>query len=328
MAVSERLPRYRGWTWAGWTNRLAEVAANLDYGLVLPMLGHLPQGLAYWLSDRRGDVRYCLEGPAREIALASCASILPGLKPPEIRRLIRHHYRTQAGDEVESYWYDRPLGFWEPRIRIRGLRRLRESLARGQGGLLYTAHLGSATLLVAHLGKIGLPVGLVARRLQSVPGKPAAWYRQGSHRVKHLQRIISPGLLYAGENGYFRMRRLLRAGVLMVVAVDVPPPPRRRASVTLFGHRGLLDRGLAKLYLDSRAPSFFFSGHPDQRRIHDFHIEDITETLKGENSEERVAQKLASCLEAAVLRHPQDWSQWEALQHLLSPQNGSDQGNG
>ena len=321
MSFPEALPGRWIWTQAGGSHRLAKAAGNLDYGVILPLLGRLPLPLAYWLSDRRGDVLYCLRGQSKRASLSNCASVLPDRTLPEIRTLVRRHYRTRAGDEVESYWYDRPLAFWEPRMRIQGLERLREGLAGGDGGLLYTAHLGSATLLVTHLGKMGLPVCLVSRRVESVPGKPFAWYRQGSHRVEQIQRAIGQGLLYAGGNGYFRMRRLLRAGMLLVVAVDVPPATRRPAPVTLFGRRALLERGLAKLYLDTRTPSFFFSSHPTEQRIHVFQIEEITESLERAKSETGVVQELASRLERAVLRNPQDWSQWEALQHFLDPEN-------
>ena len=75
MSLSEKLPGRRGRTQTGWSRLLATVAGNLDNGLVLPMLGHLPQSLAYWLSDRRGDVLYCLHGPSRKMSLANCAPL-------------------------------------------------------------------------------------------------------------------------------------------------------------------------------------------------------------------------------------------------------------
>ena len=105
---------------------------EVDYGLVLPALARMPTGLAYRMADLRGEATFLLRRQACRAAQRNLQATFPELDPAQARRTIRRQCRVLSRDEMESYWFNRPLSFFEPRIRIRGLEELRTGVESGR----------------------------------------------------------------------------------------------------------------------------------------------------------------------------------------------------
>ena len=295
---------------------------EIDYGLVLPAMARLPAALAYRAADWRGDLTWLLRRDARRHAVRNLQATFPQQSPDEARRTVRQQYRTLAHDEMESYWFGRPLSFFEPRIRITGLDDLKASLESGQGVLLYTAHLGSTGFCLTVLGKMGFPINLVFRSLDEVPGMPRSWYRYGKARIRRLEAAVRRPVIQSGRTLYFSMRRKLRQGEIVLMGLDVVPGyVKKTVTVDFLGKPCAFPEGLARLCLDTGARPVLWSIHQDSRRMHHAELQDISSRLKGLDDKQQVTQVLVHGIEQRIRRHPEDWLLWDSLTHFQSAAN-------
>ena len=286
---------------------------NLDYGLLLPSIARMPVPLARWLADRRGDLHFFLD-PSGRHAVRNLTWIFEHLDQRQIRFTARQCFRTQSNDEMESYWFDRPMEDLLSQTSISGLDTLNAALGSGDGVLLYTGHMGSTGLFITLLGKMGIPVNLVFRNLEDVPSKPAAWYRYGKNRIRSLEKSSQRPVLYTGKRNYFQMRQKLREGEALILGIDAIPFARRRSvPVQFFARQASFPEGPARLYLDSRARVLFWSARPGKERRHHIEITDITNRLMPLHEVPAVVQILVDELEARIRKHPGSWLVWSSL---------------
>ncbi len=295
---------------------------EIDYGLLLPAMARLPAALAYRLADWRGDLTCLLRRDARRHAVLNLQATFPERSLAEARRSVRRQYRALSHDEMESYWFDRPLSFFEPRIRITGLDDLKAAVGSGRGVLLYTAHLGSTGFCLTVLGKMGFPINLVFRSLDEVPGMPRTWYRYGKARIRRLEEAVQRPVIYTGRTLYFSMRRKLRRGEIVLMGLDVVPGyVKKTVTVDFLGKPCAFPEGLARLYLDTKALPVLWSIHQDSRRTHHAELQDISSRLEGLDDKRQVTQLLVQGIEERIRRHPEDWLLWDSLSHF---QNAAD----
>ncbi len=299
--------------------KLARLAKNLDFALLLPGIARMPPMLAASLARCRGDLYYLLRSEARRAAIRNMAEVLPGLGEREVRRKVRRSFRALSRDELDSYWLDRPLSKLQRLVRISGLETLRKALAERRGVLFYTGHLGSTGLLITVLGKMGIPLNLVFRRVEDIPDMPAAWYRYGGMRVARLEAAAGRPILAAGRANYFAMRGRLREGEIVLMGIDVIPRfLKRTIPVRIFGRPARFPDGIARLYLDTGARVLFWSIHEIEGGRHCSEILDVTDRLEGLDNRQAITQELVRVLEERVRRHPEDWLEWEAFHEYLA----------
>jgi Kdo2-lipid IVA lauroyltransferase/acyltransferase len=298
--------------------KLATLARNFDFAVVLPAIARLPGSMALFLARRRGDLYYLLRSEARRAGIRNMARAFPGMGEREIRRKVRRSFWALSRDEFDSYWLDRPLSKLDGWVRLSGLETLRSALASGRGVLFYTGHLGSTGLLITVLGKREIPLNLVFRRVEDIPEMPGAWYRYGAMRVARLQTAAGRPVLAAGRGDYFAMRRRLREGEIVLMGIDVIPRfVNRTIPVRIFGLPARFPDGIARLYLDTGARVLFWSMHEVRGGRHEAEIFDVTSRVEGLTDRRAITQELVAVLEDRIRRHPEDWLEWEAFHEYL-----------
>ncbi len=298
-------------SWWPW-RLLVRLAGNLDYGCLLPLLGHLRLPTANRVADWRGDLRYFLRRRRREDALRNLRMLLPDGPLSRARRLARQQCRVWSRDELETYWFCR-TGPGSPRVRVSGLEAVREAVSSGRGALMVTGHLGCVGVFMHWLGQRGLGVNLVFLPPEDLRHMPVSWYRYARRRIGRIETAAGRPILYTRRNRYFRMRRQLRRGEALMIAVDVPQKRRKHTvEARLLGRCGRFPIGPARLWSDSGASLFFWTIHQEPDGCHQVRIQELTGQLTARHDLQATTQVLVGCLEQQIRRHPQDWLMWES----------------
>jgi lauroyl/myristoyl acyltransferase len=301
-----------------------KAAANLDYSIVLPLLGRLPVSTAYRLSDIRAAIRNRLRTVSRDRAIQNLALAFPDLEPRRLWEIGLDSLRIIARDELETYWYDSPLSFLESRVIEADLQVIRDAERRGRGVLLCTGHMGNHGLFLVLAGRTGHAMNLVFRSLGDFPQNPRGWLRFGNRRIAKLRQISDREILYAGRTSFFQLRRLLRENETVMLAIDVVPSlVNRVVDARFFGRACRFPQGIAKLYLDSRPSVIFWSVQRAEEDKYAFVLEDLTDSLESSETVEEVTQELVSCLERRIRLDPANWILWDALDQFFSGDIGS-----
>lgn len=291
--------------------------ANFDYGWILPAIARFPAPVAYRLSDLRAWVRFRSRTDTRLQALQNIAEAFPDFTPEEVQRTTLEGFRVQCRDEMESYWLDRPIEFLRSRVAEENLEVLEEARKRERGVLFYTVHLGNPGIFLALAGRLGYPMNLVLRPLEDFPMNPRAWLAFGNSRVERLERAVARKILPAGKVSYFTLRRLLREGETVVMAIDVVPSlVTRTTTVDFLGQASRFPLGPARLVLDTRPSVVLWSVHGASGNRYRFLLEDLTEAIDQLDSIADVTRVMVENLEARLRLQPGAWLQWDALHHF------------
>jgi lauroyl/myristoyl acyltransferase len=220
---------------------------------------------------------------------------------------------------MESYWFGRPREWLEALLEWNGLEELKEAQQDSRGILLFTGHVGSTGMFLTALGRNGMPVNLVFRSVEDIPGMPESWYRYGKKRIALLEKAVHRPVIWAGRSNYFSMRQKLREGETVLMGIDVVPFFVRKAvRVSFLGRTCFFPDGLARLYLDTGARLFIWFAHQNARRIHEMTIREVTAELEGLSDREPITQRLVTLLEDRIRKHPEDWLEWEALHQFFA----------
>lgn len=182
------------------------------------------------------------------------------------RRRTRHNLKLILGDRVQAHEHRRILNgvleqsscgfceiFWPNQrhgvamsdwVSLSGLHHLDAALARGQGALLVTAHLGSWSLLPRWLQEAGYDVASLLR----LPSNSAAHQRMGELLRDDLG-LTCYGTPLSRADLQATMRLLRRNGVLFIVA------DRRVGDIRLdfLGHPAWCATGTASFHLRTGA---------------------------------------------------------------------------
>lgn len=297
--------------------RIFNLTREIDYGFLLPAIQRLPRRWALWAAERRGELAYLMRGAWRRSCLEDLALAFPSWDAARRRLVARGVARTLSHDEVETRWFGCPRGWFDERVETEGLELLQEACSSGQGALLYTAHTGCPGTAICFLGRRGVPLHLVFRPLIDVAGMPRAWYRYGDERIRLLEEACGRGTLYTGRSNYFAMRRALRSGEAVIIALDVMPSiSSRSVEVDFLGNRALIPEGPARLYRDTSSRVLYWSTTRSTPK-HGLRLLDVTPTLSGCSDLTALTQALVAPMEQEIRRRPEDWMMWGALKEFL-----------
>ncbi len=294
---------------------LADRVESLDYRL-LPLLGHVPRSLAIRLADWRGDIRYRLRRELRNRAESSIRAFFCH-ENADARRLAQEMFRVNSQDELETFWFTRN---GDSELDVAGLPALMEALAEGNGALLVTGHLGCVGAFMHGLGTRGCRLNIVHLPLSEVSDRPAGWQHYGRTRIRLIEGATGRPMLYTRRNRYFRMRRQLRKGEVLLIAVDVPQRRQKHTvPVDFLGRPAFFPVGPARLWSESNARLFFGVIHRDRSRVHRVTIEELSHLLPSRDDWKVTTQLMVNRLERAIREHPQDWLMWDSAPAFFRP---------
>lgn len=293
-----------------------DVVLHLDYGLGLPLAGRLPRNLAYRLADRRGRWMAKRLRDSRRAAAENLAQVFPDLSPQEVEELVERHFRMRSRDELESFWYRRPLSFFEEFVEVSGLDLLRQAAASGRGVLLFSGHQGCTGLFFVVMGRHGIRLNIVGRSLdpEENPLHPA-FCRYARKRVANVEEAVGAPFLLTGRGNYPKMLEMLRRGEILMMLIDVVPTLlKRTVPVQFLGRRTEFGTGLAQLYKATGARLLLWTIHQDlDTNQYHIEIEDVGAGIKRTDPPSRIMPMLASMIDEKIRRHPAEWNQWDSL---------------
>lgn len=291
----------------------------VDYFVALPLLARLPVQTAYWCCGLRGWIQLRMRGESRKHAQKNMIQILPSLDSNQVKRLVLEHFQVKARDELEAFWYSRPLASLLKFVRVEGLDELRNAYARGKGVLYFSGHLGSPGLCGTVIGKHGIPVNIIARSIEPEenPLHPAA-RRFNRKKVAWIEDAVGRDFVLAGKGNYPRIRELLKAGEVVMILIDVLPQtvnPRRTVPVQFLAQTCLFADGVASLYRETEASLVYWTICRNRRTgLQEIEIRDVTEKIGRQSSNQEIVQQLADLVEKKIRMCPEHWHIWDSVE--------------
>jgi len=260
----------------------------------------LPAGVAHGLAVAGGSVEWAVR-PAKRRTLAENLGHAVGHPPadPSVRRLVRREVLNEARRSADLLW---ALGKPDELVRntvVTGAGHVTDALARGNGVLLVSAHLGGWEVATA------LPRALVPVRTTAVVTDDwIAWAADGARARAGL------GRLYDTEP-VARAARLLRAGEAVLVLGDYAKGSMRTYPVRLLDAVAELPAGVAALARLCGTPIVPFTVLPLGRRRWQVEAEPALvppPRASGRAGERELLQRLADRWTTQLSAHAEHWA--------------------
>jgi KDO2-lipid IV(A) lauroyltransferase len=301
---------------------LLRVAMELDYFVVMPVLARLSWRVALWWGRRRGDLRFWGRTVGREAAIVNVRHAYHGaLTPRAARRIVRGSCRTQACEEVETYFYpdfapERLARF----VQVEGYEHLERALAAGRGAIVFTAHYGCFCHAIIALAQRGHRVHTIARSLEPDDNPLNAVVRRyGEAKVAALERFTGIPFIIPGKPGAMeRMRGALAAGEVLYILLSVPPElARHRGQVEFLGHPAALPLGAEYIAAETGAALVPFTVRRRTRGLG--HVLTFGPRVPGPEAGEGTLQRCVDVLEREIRVDPSQFFMWEYARSFWLP---------
>jgi KDO2-lipid IV(A) lauroyltransferase len=270
-------------------------------GLVARTVGALPVPVALRLGQAIGGAAGALLATPRRLALAHVALAFPELDGRARRALVRTTFRHAGRSYAElAVWrkLERDTDF----VRIEGKDVLDAALAQGHGCLAITGHVGNWELLAARMASVGVPLTVVARKVNDDRFNALI---TGFRRDVGMEVLLrdDPQFLGAVRGALDRNR---------VVALLIDQDSRGGGVfVPFFGRPAHTPPGAAVLALRTKAPvvTVFIHRRSDGGHVIRFEAMAI-EPRGGAGAVTELTARFTAAIEAAIRRAPADWVWW------------------
>ena len=263
-------------------------------------VGTLPVPVALGLGRALGTAAHALLGTPRRFALAHVAFALPELDAAAQRALVRATFR-HAGESYAELAVFPKLARDPAYVRVERAA-LDEALALGQGCLAITGHVGNWELLAATVARLGLPLTVVARRVNDARFDALITRFRGGAGMAILLRD-DPRFLSAVRDALGRNH---------IVALLIDQDSRGGGVfVPFFGRPAHTPPGAAILALRTKAPvvSVFIQRRPEGGHVIRFERMAI-DAGPGAGRVLALTAQFTAAIEAAIRRSPAEWVWW------------------
>jgi KDO2-lipid IV(A) lauroyltransferase len=279
------------------------VRSRIIAGL-LRLVALIPLGPALWLGGWGGALAYHLFGGTRRLALEHLAQAFPEKPEAERRAIARQMFVNlgRAATELTAIRsYDARLTEY---MELQGAEVLQAAVARGQGIVFVTGHLGNWELMARLVARLGRPVSAVAKRGGDarLMGLIERWRAEGG--VTTLWRE-DPSTARA-------LLKVFKENKVLGILVDQDTKVQG-VWVPFFGRPAYTPRAPGDLALRTGAPVLVGTSHRKGNRPGDGFVLEVTEVRydpKPADKEAEVIRITAACqavMEEAIRRHPADW---------------------
>ncbi len=245
---------------------------------ILLSLGAALGIFAWWLGVRRA------------VALDGLARAFPQKSAAERRALARAAY-AQLGRSLAEILLP------APEVRFEGWEVYEKARAEGRGVVCAVAHYGNFELLARAVGRRGVALGIIVRRLH---GPFNRWLLSA--------RLVS-GVRHLSDRGSSAEAiALLRGGGVLAIAVDQNMRPSRGVFVDFFGTPACTTPAAAVFALRARAPllAAFPVRQPDGTHV--VHVRGpFTTQARGHAAVLDLTRQLTRAVEDAAREHPDHW---------------------
>lgn len=270
------------------TRAAAAVAPRLSF----PAAAAVGRGL--------GSVVWALDKRHRDVAVNNLAVAFPDM--PESRRLqlALAAFRQAGRTAVETLWSASLDGDNLPTVAsFDGLEHLRPALDAGHGVVMVTAHFGNWELMGVAMAQIGVPISVIARRIDDP---------EVDSVLNGLRTRTGAAVLYK-EEAVRSALRVLRDGQAVGVLIDQNTIPTQASFVPFFGRLAATTRIAAQLHARTGAPIVMVFCIPEGERYR-FVLEPL-DTTGFEIGDEQAVEALTAAatrqIEHHIRRNPQAW---------------------
>jgi KDO2-lipid IV(A) lauroyltransferase len=269
--------------------------------LVARAVGALPVPVALALGRGLGAGAYACLGRARRLALAHVAIAFPDLDEPARRALVRATFR-HAGMAYAELAAWRRLAADPDYVRIERKDLLDDALRAGRGCLVVTGHCGNWELLASRIASLGVPLTVVARRVNDERFDALIRGYRGGAGMEILLRD-DPRFLAAVRDALGRNR---------VVALLIDQDSAGGGVfVPFFGRLAHTPPGAAILAFRTKAPvlASFIRRRPDGGHLITFETMPVPPSA-GAGKVTELTATFTAAIEAAIRRAPAEWVWW------------------
>jgi KDO2-lipid IV(A) lauroyltransferase len=248
-----------------------------------------------------GQLGYAPLGIRRAVVERQLTVALPDRKPAEITRIARAAYAHLGRTSIEtailpSYSQSEIIGLFES---VHGWDLVEERLARGNGLMLVTGHLGNWELGGAYLAARGVPIDAVARHMAN----PLFDRYLTATRERIGMTVVHD------EDAVRRVPRSLRSGRAVAFLVDQGAVGLASTWVPFFGRYAKTPRGPAVFALRLGTPVVFGTALRQPSGRYQLHFEpiEVTDTGDREADVDRIVADYTAVLERWVRRAPEQY---------------------
>lgn len=265
-------------------------------------LGVLPRGVSRWLGERIAGICFRLLGRLRRVGLRNLRLAFPDLPEAERERILRGEYQKLGWllaefCKMRGYTRESASRF----IRYEGLQHFTGARERGKGVLVLTGHLGAWELSSYYHSLMGMPMGMVIRRLDN----PLVDRLVNRIRCLHGNRVIHKDDFARG------LIAAMHAGETVGILMDTNMTPPQGVFVPFFGVEACTASGMARVALRTGAavvPGFLLWEESERRYVLYFGPEIApVETGDGERDALENTARFTAVIESYVRSYPDQW---------------------
>jgi KDO2-lipid IV(A) lauroyltransferase len=262
----------------------------------------LPRGMARAIGAMIGAIAFRALGRLRRVGLRNLALALPELTAKEREAILRSEYRNLGlllaeFCKMPSYTPASASRF----IRYEGLENYLKALERGKGVLVLTGHLGAWELSSFYHSLMGMPMGMVIRRLDN----PLVDAFVNRIRCQHGNRVIHKDDFARG------LIASMRAGETVGILMDTNMTPPQGVFVPFFGVQACTASGMARIAEKTGAavvPGFLLWEANERKYVLHFGAE-LPMIHTGDAEQDAVSNTAAftAAIEGYVRQYPEQW---------------------
>ncbi|HEU5341439.1 lysophospholipid acyltransferase family protein [Edaphobacter sp.] len=270
--------------------------------LAVGTLGVLPRGLARAIGAAVGAVAYRGLGRLRKVGLRNLALAFPEKTEAEREAILQIVYRNLGYllaefTKMQGYTAESASRF----IRYEGLENYLRARDKGKGVLVLTGHLGAWELSSFYHSLMGMPMGMVIRRLDN----PLVDAFVNRVRCMHGNRVIHKDDFARG------LIASMRAGETVGILMDTNMTPPQGVFVPFFGVEACTASGMARIALKTGAavvPGFLLWHEAEKKYVLRFGEElEVVNTGDAEADAVSNTARFTEVMEAYIRQYPEQW---------------------
>jgi Kdo2-lipid IVA lauroyltransferase/acyltransferase len=262
----------------------------------------LPRRLARAVGAAIAGLAFHGLGRLRKVGIRNLELAFPEKTAAEREAILRSVYRNLGYLLAEfckmpGYTADGASRF----IRYEGLENFVRARERGKGVLVLTGHLGAWELSSFYHSLMGMPMGMVIRRLDN----PLVDAFVNRIRCLHGNRVIHKDDFARG------LIASMRAGETVGILMDTNMTPPQGVFVPFFGVEACTASGMARIAAKTGAavaPGFLLWEESEQRYVLRFGEElEVVHTGDAEKDAVENTARFTAAIEGYVRRYPEQW---------------------
>lgn len=264
------------------------------------LVPRLSFALASGLGRSLGSLAWALDGRHREVAVNNLAIAFPSMSEARRKQLARAAFQQAGRTLIEVLWSPSLGDETLSQVAVfEGKQHLDAALATGNGALITTAHFGNWELMGVALAHIGVPMNVIARRIDD-PQVEAVLHRL---RTRTGARVIHK------QDGVRAALRALRAGEVVGILIDQNTLATQASFVPFFGKMAATTTITAQLHVRTGAPIIMLFCIPEGDRYRFvFEPLETADAVAGtEDAVERLTAATTKQIEEHIRRYPEAW---------------------